>query len=104
MDEDAIDVNEDLNNTCPIIGTFSQSGLCRWRKCYVIANKFMAKLDSILQHFDVEEKRDIVQRILEHDSLKELLLEYITSNKGSEKALQALCNMWEAYATLTSVK
>jgi hypothetical protein len=61
----------------------------------------MAKLDNILQHFDVEEKKDIVWIFLKHDSLKELLLEYTTSNKGSKKTLQALGSMWEAYATLT---
>jgi hypothetical protein len=33
--------------------------------------------------------------------LKELLPKYITSNKGLKKALQALSNMREVYATLT---
>jgi hypothetical protein len=42
--------------------------LHRWRNCFVTTNKFMVELDSTLQHFDVEEKGDIIRRILKHDS------------------------------------
>jgi hypothetical protein len=55
VDEDAIAINENLNITCPIGSTSSQSKLRRWRKCFINANKFMVELDSTLQHFDVEE-------------------------------------------------
>ncbi len=55
VDEDAIAINENLNITCPIGSTSSQSKLCRWRKCFINANKFMVELDSTLQNFDVEE-------------------------------------------------
>jgi hypothetical protein len=41
---------------------------------------------------------------MEYESFKAFLLEYITSSKGLEKALQALGNMREAYATLTFVR
>ncbi len=41
---------------------------------------------------------------MEHERFKALLFEYIISNKGSKKALQALSTMQEAYATLTFVK
>jgi hypothetical protein len=67
-DGDVIVVDEDLNNTYPIRRTSSQTKLHRWRKCFVPTNKFMVELDSILQHFDVEEKRDIVRRIMKHDN------------------------------------
>jgi hypothetical protein len=61
----------------------------------------VVELNTILQQFDNEEKKDIAQRIVEHESFKALLLEYITFSKGLKKALQALGSMQEAYATLT---
>jgi hypothetical protein len=53
----------------------------------------VVELHIILQQFDNEKKKNIVQRIVKHESFKVLLLEYITSSKGLEKALQALSSM-----------
>jgi hypothetical protein len=64
----------------------------------------VAKLNTALQQFDSEEKKDIVQRIVEHESFRALLPTYITFSKGSKKTLQALGNMREAYAELTSTR
>jgi hypothetical protein len=36
------------------------SGLLRWKKCGVIANKFVADLDITLQKFNDEKKSNIV--------------------------------------------
>jgi hypothetical protein len=80
-------VDQDPNVVCGTSSTSFGCGLHRWKKCSTIANRFVAKLDTILQKFDNEEKKDIVQRIMEHESFKALLPKYITSSKGLEKAL-----------------
>ncbi len=64
----------------------------------------MVKQNTILEQFDNEEKKDSVYKIMEHESFKTFLPKYIISNKGSEKALQALSRMQKAYVTLTSAR
>ncbi len=60
VDENATDANSDTNIVCAISGTSFGCGLCRWRKCFRITNRFVAELNITLQHFDNEHKRDIV--------------------------------------------
>ncbi len=86
-------MDQDPNVVCGISSTSFECGLRRWRKCSSTTNRFVVELHIILQQFDNEKKKNIVQRIVKHESFKVLLLEYITSSKGLEKALQALSSM-----------
>jgi hypothetical protein len=52
----------------------------------------------------MKKKKDSAYKIMEHESFKAFLHKYIISNKGSEKALQALSSMQKAYVTLTSAR
>jgi hypothetical protein len=64
----------------------------------------VAYLDITLQKFNDEEKKNVVRRIMEHEIVRAFLPKHINFNKGLKKALHALGNMHEAYATLTSAK
>ncbi len=100
-EDNVIDVDQDPNVVCSTLGTSFGCGLHRWKKCFTITNRFVAKLGTTLQQFDSEEKKNIIRSIVEHESFRALLLEYITFSKGSKKASQALGSMREAYAMLT---
>ncbi len=72
------------------------SDFLRRKKCGETVNKFVANLDITLQKFNDGEKKDIVQRIMEHQTVTALLANHINFSKGLEKALQALRNMQKA--------
>jgi hypothetical protein len=53
-------VDQDPNVVCGTLGISFGCWLCKWRKCSIIANRFMGELDTILEQLDNEEKKNIV--------------------------------------------
>jgi hypothetical protein len=61
-------------------------------------------LDITLQKLNDETKKNILWKIMEHETMKALLPKHISFSKGLHKVLQALRSMQKAYVTLTSAR
>ncbi len=54
-------MDQDPNIVCGTSSTSFGCGLHRWKKCSTIANRFVAELDTTLQQFDSEGKKNCMK-------------------------------------------
>jgi hypothetical protein len=76
----------------------------RWRKCATVADDFAEHLHSLRAGLTVEKKKDVLWRFWEDARIESLLPKFLQDMKGTERKLQLVDNVQQAYIHMDANK